>query len=446
MNICIISNYSKTYLFEAVSKELEQQGIHVYWIVCNKTLHHHLQETTDDSRILYIGRQHIEQKETPIDEFKLNELIYGDRVLRLTPEDGLSFLTNIQKPIYDFLKDNNIRNVFGEITWAHEVLIHRMCKKRVELNCTFLNPHVVRIPNSNFAFFTDENQSQFLERDREENFDWEKLIPKAPAYLKINNAILKKSNSVMARLDRIKKFITDENMDINDPTLTKDAADRIRKSVQQEWRKESYKKVLCSGYEDCSDKPYVFLGLHKQPEASIDVLGRYYEDQLQNIKNLWRALPTGWNLIIKEHSVAIGDRPLEFYREIQALPNTFLIHEKTPSYSVIKNAALVATVSGTIAYEAGLMGVPAITFAPTFFNRMNRCNQARLTDLQEFNLKEISESLKTKKDNTESFSVYVHKHTHVGNVMDPITDPNVLNEKNIKNITSAIMEAILVCV
>jgi len=443
MNICIISNFSKTYLQAAIGQELKKHSIDVYWIACNQKLKKYLVDEFGDKKVLFINRENMDKHVPPIGAFKLNELIYGDRVWQHDPQGGYEFLTNIQQPIYDFLKDNKIRKVFGEITWAHEILIHRICSQRKELRCQYLNPHVVRIPNERFAFFTDERQSKLLEIEKNMGFDWKKLVAKPPNYLKVNTEIWKKGSSLLGRLERVKRFMTNENIDKNDPSLLVNNKIRIRKSVQEEVNKSEYKKIKKSVFNAASNRPFIFLGLHKQPEASVDVLGRYYEDQLQNIKNLWRSLPVGWDMIVKEHAVAIGDRLSSFYRSIQQLPNVYLVDEHTPSYNIIKRASLVATISGSIAYEAALMNIPSVTFAPCFFNGLNGCAQITIEHLARFDLNQISEILKQKPYNLNYFSKKLYKNTFEGNVLDPVTDPSVLDKENIERLVTAYLKSIL---
>jgi len=438
MNICILSNFTKTHLFHAVAQELIHHMHQAYWIATNQKIYDFLIQKYSKEKVLLLNRDHVDKNSPPIADFKLNELVYGDRVLRYDKPKGLSFLNNIQHPIYNFLKKNEIRLVMGEITWAHEVLIHRICSQCSELNCRFLNPHVVRIPDNRFAFFEDERQSKLFEIHNNEQWEGRIIEPKKPAYKAINDKILRKKASLAGRLNRIKRFISNENMEAKDPTLLTDFKWRMRNSVREEWQKETYRRVKKMSFSQLRDTPFVFLGLHKQPEASVDVFGRYYEDQLQNIENLWRALPQGWNLLIKEHSNAIGDRSTGFYKKIKSLPGVFLIDENTNSYEVMKQAKLVVTITGTLGYEAALMGIPSITLAPTFFNQLGLCRQVTLADLDRYNLEEIAEQLKAQDNNLIPFSKYLLSNSFQGNVIDPITDKSVLEPANIKKIAQAI--------
>ncbi|RMG84293.1 MAG: hypothetical protein D6714_08250 [Bacteroidetes bacterium] len=441
-NICFIANYSYTYLYHELAKSLRDAGIQVFWIANNRKLYNFLTARYDPESVLFISRKHFHKTNRPVADFKLHELIYGDRVLRYEPQNGLAFLQNIQRPIYDFLQHNQIRVVMGELTWAHEILIHRMCRQRPELNCSFISPHVVRIPDNRFAFFTDERQCKLLEFWHDTTCT-APLQPAKPQYLELNDEILKKGSSISGRLDRARRFFSNENMDFDDPTMLVNQWWRFASRTREEWNRLCYPLLVeRTPFNAGTLKPYVFYAMHKQPESSVDVYGRYYEDQLQLIKNLWRALPQGWKLLVKEHTNAIGDRGPGFYKTLRALPNVEIIEETVNSYDIIEQAELVATVTGTVAYEAALMQVPAITFAPVFFNRINYCRQATLEDLSRNRLDAIACDLRNQPDNRLEFSDYLLRNSFEGRFYDPQTTSESLSPENVQKLSSAIARAV----
>lgn len=440
-NVCFIANYSFTYLFDAVAEVLAKENIEAFWLVNNQKLHIYLQEKYGADKVLYLSRKHFTKATSPIADFKLNELIYGDRVLQYEPENGLQFLEHIQQPIYNFIKNNELKVIFGELTWAHEVLIHRMCQQRPELDCTFLNPHCTRIPDNRFAFFTDEQQSKIFEVWQDETCE-KALKPQKPEYLKLNDDIIANMSSLKGKFDRAKRFFTNENIDPLDPTMIVNQKWRFQSRSGEEWNRSQYQFIKRTHFDAKILKPYVFVGLHKQPESSVEVFGRYYEDQLQNIKNLWRALPSGWKILVKEHTNAIGDRPPSFYKALKALPNVILIDEHTNSYEIIKNANLVASITGTICYEAALMNIPSVTFAPVFFNKINSCRQITLTDLSNHKLDDIAFDLSFQPDNRLAFSEYLIQNTFDGKFYDPQTTELALEKKNVQKIAFGVLTAV----
>jgi hypothetical protein len=117
-------------------------------------------------------------------------------------------------------------------------------------------------------------------------------------------------------------------------------------------------------------RPYVYFGLHRQPESSVDVVGASFSDQAAFVRTLARSLPAGYDLLVKLHASDADGWRLRFYRNLEALPGVRLIDPLADSRRLLRNAALTITNSGTMAYEAGLLGLPAITFSRVHFNQL----------------------------------------------------------------------------
>src|SRR5690606_6237857 len=135
-----------------------------------------------------------------------------------------------------------------------------------------------------------------------------------------NDKVIQKKGTISHNLRLLKNFILRTNQDINDPTLYKSPLTQFMIRT-----KEIYNRILFKNFvkevqtDNLPSQPKILFTLHKQPEASVDVIGRYYENQLLLIKNIWRFMPDGYQLLVKEHSNAIGDRSLAFYRAVKQL-------------------------------------------------------------------------------------------------------------------------------
>jgi capsule polysaccharide modification protein KpsS len=447
LHICFVSNFTKTYVFNAVAKALkEKYGYTVFWIVVNQKYKAYLEETYPKDQILYIHKGLSESGEPELTgEYKLNEIVYNDRFFSQNIDEGLAFVKAAQKPLYDFIKKNEIRYIFGEVTWSHEILISRIVKDKKELDCKFLNPNVVRLPNDRFAFFSDEKE--FLELDPSINYsdmDFPLIKLQKQEYIAAFNDLIKKSYSLNVKLARAKRFFTKENIEKNDPSLPYKFSQRFVRGTRQEIFRSTYKLLDRVELKDIEDKDYVFYPLHVQPEASIDVMGRYYNDQFQNIINIWKLLPNNWLLIVKEHSAGIGDRSLSFYKKIAELQNVFMIHEKTNSHELIRKSKAIFTVSGTVGYEAALMEKPAFTFAPMFFNQLQFCHKITLEDFS--NSSNLPELIARKNANNDqkmdlkTFSNFIYYHSYEG-TWEPL-EKIVFTEKNVDLLTHAVTDII----
>ena len=441
--ICFISNYYKTYLFVELAKNLELQGVNVCWITNDKKYYDLLSKDYPEKSILHLNWDHADNPSEKVGEYKLNELIFSDRVLVKQKERGKRYLVNIQQPIYDFIKENNISSIFGEITWGHELLIQRMCSYKKELDCKFYNPHTIRKPFERFGFFIDECQSVLAkgrkEADLEMNMD---RIDEVPTYLTKNNEILKQKNSLKGYSKRVVNFALNKNHDDEqDPTRNQKAV-IMKNQARELLNRLSYKQVKTVAFSEFNDKDYIFYGFHKQPESSIDVIGRYYEDQFEIVKNLWRLLDTDSYLVVKEHTNAVGDRSSEFYKKCQALPNVLIATATESAGEIIKKSKGVFTVTGTIALEAMLFEVPSFTLANTFFNGYGKCIRIAQEDLKNKTFGDLVNESNNNAKSIEDFKQMVQEYSYDGIIGDAIHTDGVMDPSNITNLTKAFLAII----
>ncbi len=107
---------------------------------------------------------------------------------------------------------------------------------------------------------------------------------------------------------------------------------------------------------------FIFFPLHAEPEAALQGMSPEYFYQLSCIAALARDLPAGALLAVKETYAAVGVRPDNFYDQIRAFKNVVLLDTMIPGPDVIRQAELVATITGTAGFEAAVMGKPVISF------------------------------------------------------------------------------------
>lgn len=120
----------------------------------------------------------------------------------------------------------------------------------------------------------------------------------------------------------------------------------------------------------CLDEKYIFFPLHMNPEASTMILAPNFVDQLVVIDALAKNIPLYHKLYVKEHVGMIGSRPSHFYKKIKEYPNVRLLSPHEDNFQLIRNADLVAVITGTAGWEALLMRKPVITFGENFYSRL----------------------------------------------------------------------------
>ena len=356
---------------------------------------------------------------------------------------GKAYLDLCVNTISPFISDNNISFAFGEITWAFDQIVEMICSS-MGVRC--LQPTTVRIPSERFAFFESFLQRNLFEKTIKKNeghisikqylYDFRKEKPQ-PEYLKLNNETpIIKPTMVISFFRHLLSSERDEST----YTLWGLVNDKIKTILNI---------FTCRYMIDLCDNPnldeeYFLITLHKQPESSIDVLGENYSNQYENIEKISRTVKNNTYVYVKEHSNAIGDRGFLWYKKIKKLPNVKLIDPYLNSFDLMKKAKAVISVTGTVCYEAALMGIPAFTFGDLFFGPVLAGNNINYDGLKEICGKSREDLIQmTKKDDyLIEFLTYIFKNSHEGIISDPDSNINCISDDNISKVVSGFLSVL----
>ncbi|MFH1077809.1 MAG: hypothetical protein V1745_00790 [Patescibacteria group bacterium] len=136
---------------------------------------------------------------------------------------------------------------------------------------------------------------------------------------------------------------------------------------------------------------FAFFPLHYEPEVSLLLQAPFTTDQIHLIKQIARSLPVRMKLYVKEHPVMAEYRPRSYYKELKKIHNVKLIRPTVSSYTLIPDAKLVLTITGTVGWEAILLKKPVIMFGRWFYSTLpfvKRCTEMeRLPSLVKEQLK-----------------------------------------------------------
>lgn len=437
-NICFIANFDKTYFFSEIAKKLKNNGHQIYWVSTNSKLSKFL-EIEGFSNILNI--QIPVEKCIEVDDpndiyYKYNELIMGDRVLR-DKKWSMCFLRITRKKFLDFARFNKINYVIGELTWAHEILISRLAKFELKNKLYYLNPHTMRLPKGFFLIFSDEYQNVFYKNKRSRSISQIKV--EKPEYFDLNNKLLSKKYSLKGCVAKILSVYSLLKLDCGDPTIESNVFRKSINFLKRYLNYFSYKFIETQNFDSICD-PFVFYALHRQPEASVDVLGRYYEDQFKIIENISRFCGDTHKIVVKEHPNAIGDRNFLFYKKIKKIKNVFLVSDEINTYEILEKSSAVFSISGTVAYEAGLLGIPSFTFADCFFNKFGVSHKIDYEIMRNKNFSCLIGGLK--QNDYISFMKFINEGAFEGIVSDPLSNPGCMSIDNIFSVSSALQEVI----
>jgi hypothetical protein len=369
------------------SRALERVGFEVFWINAlrsdtdylrkNELTKDRILDTSDfDPHAYDIAEcryrlRNIETTDGPM----INDIILMDRILRNKDHEfSIKYLGHLEKVVSAFLVQNQITIVNSGRDTALQLITMLICRR---LGIPWIVPTRARIPQEMFGFCQRHDTEKLIQiheltpEDRlwAENFlsDFEK---------KSLRPALKTSARSFADVIRllpihVKVFFQElsrATVDMGNDYARYTILTLIRKYIRRRINMFRYK--LLPPYSQVGDQMFCFYAMHTQPESSIDVVGSYFSDQVGLINWIARSLPASHELYVKVHPTDMDGKGPDYYRRITQIPGVRLISHSIDARELLRRCSLVFTLSGTIGYEAGLMGKPVITFARNFFNTL----------------------------------------------------------------------------
>jgi hypothetical protein len=151
---------------------------------------------------------------------------------------------------------------------------------------------------------------------------------------------------------------------------------------------------------------YIFFPLHAEPEISLTNYAKFYQNQIEVIRNIGLQLPSKFKLIVKEHPRNIGRRSSGYYKKILEIPNVDFVDFELPSVEVLKRSKLVIVLSGNIGYEAVLSKIPVITLGATMYNMLPKTMVNHLDGIKDI-YTEIDSTIENYRWSGDIFEKYI---------------------------------------
>lgn len=144
--------------------------------------------------------------------------------------------------------------------------------------------------------------------------------------------------------------------------------------IQYDKRKEYQKNYNNSvtKYKDINlDTDFIYFALHLQPELTTNPLGYEYDDQLLAIERLSSIVPENWKIYVKENPIqGYYQRDPFFFERLKKIKNIILVEKTFDTMTLIKKSKFVATITGSVGYEAVCEDKPALIFANTWYSSL----------------------------------------------------------------------------
>ena len=128
-------------------------------------------------------------------------------------------------------------------------------------------------------------------------------------------------------------------------------------------------------------QPYVFFGLHMQPESSIDVYAPFFANQLDSVEKMARAIPPTHKLLVKVHISDADNYSRAQLNWIRQLPGVQLVLPTAWSRPFVEQSAAIIAISGTMGLEGALLVKPVIALGRMAYASFPTV--ARVTDLHD---------------------------------------------------------------
>jgi hypothetical protein len=349
----------------------------------------------------------------------VHNMILSDRVVRkLAYAEALSYATFLAKRLFDLYKELKPSVIIGDFDALHSALALAVAK-----NCDipWFALNFSTIPRGNVALCSGMTPATAvtLEPQRKAELrahagemlrDFESRTRLAPAYLPpqllsptfmIKHAPTQMRSLMQVlqrrRLREYRKY-SDYANSYSLTTMFLEAF-RLRKNLFFMRRR----KLL-----QVDGGRYAFLGLHMQPESSIDVFAHFFSNQLRVIELIARSLPPTHSLLVKLHKSDVPNYSRAYLEQLAGFPAVKLVSPYADTFELIKNADLIFAIQGTIGLEGALLGRPVIMFgeSPTLaFPSVSAFGKA--TDLPRLVRAKLTEVVPERARIIEAFATYL---------------------------------------
>jgi hypothetical protein len=460
-----VTNQLKTEFYSPWARRMEASGATIFWISTGERWTRYLvSEGWDRSRILdlsgfgsrwtkpFMPTAEEKSRLERIDqnaEIGLKDALIMDRELGLIPGWDIEAYGQITAlEIERFVLDNDIRFALGEETWAPELITSAV----MHVNGRhFHAPHTIRIPSERFAFFRGIFQKS-IDVVREQPEDEHRAIARQalknlrergerPYYFALN---MNQNRLRKHWLDEIRHAVMRPSTAQFDHTLPSLRTRVIRRLTSVMHGGLANRPGAFEPAPPTNERPFALFLLQKQPESSVDVLGSPFTNQYEVIRALSRLLPFDWEMWVKEHPNAIGDRSLEYYRGLKRLPGVRLIDPLADTHGLISRTGLTISISGTACLEAALLGRPAITIAEMYFGRILLRNgfnpfQATRGEFARILDEAVSTAAGQADGDIEEYLAWNVAQSFPGLISDPANIPSVIDQSNVNSVADATM-------
>ena len=219
------------------------------------------------------------------------------------------------------------------------------------------------IPNRFFAFQKLEDFGNFKELNEKEKFNLEIKKKHEKNLFYMRHLKTKPTSSIISMVNDLRRnILRSSSKPMSFPGI-------IQKYDEARSWKSLYAKHAKTDISTTAR--FVYFPLQLQPEMTTSSLGNGYSDQITAIEILSRIIPKDWFIYIKENPKQTHRQRGEgFFKRLSGIPNAVYIDKSFDTYTLIKNAEFISTITGTAGWEAISGGKPALIFGQAWYQQL----------------------------------------------------------------------------
>ena len=161
------------------------------------------------------------------------------------------------------------------------------------------------------------------------------------------------------------------------------------------------------------DCKFVYFPLHLQPELTTSAIGKEYSDQLQAIEKLSGLLTDDYSIFVKENPMQGGQmRGSQFFHRLNRIGKVHFLPSYASTHELIDKSQFVATITGTVGWEAICKGKNALVFGIPWYRDLTGVISFR----EGLTLEEIS-NYEIDHESLEFQVGCLMSRTHAGNII-----------------------------
>jgi len=297
----------------------------------------------------------------------------------------------------DWKTDSYNSSSFHELSWRIRIYyeFYKMCllKKKINLVIFMNTPHMgwdnilyetakhcqiktlildqSKFPNKFFHFFNFDDYGVFETSKilgNLKSYEVEKKVEKDWFYMKknqgkISTLSLKKLLTLSKYQKRIHNIIegNDYLRLLKELSIRRYRPQAFFRFYTERNYKKNLKQLSTARYSLTNE--FIYFPLHTQPERATSIWGGIYLDQVLALERLAQIIPNEWFIYVKEAPKQKGAyRDRLFFERIKLIPNLLYLSKQSNTFELIKHSQFVATIVGTVGWEAISCGKNVLCF------------------------------------------------------------------------------------